>query len=40
MRAAVHPHCVLSASQGIVLYSLDTSLYLLHKRATCFTCRA
>jgi hypothetical protein len=32
---AVHPHCVLSASQDIVFYSLDTAVHLLHK-ATCF----
>jgi hypothetical protein len=33
---AIHPHCVLSASQNIVLYSLDTAVYLLDKTAMCF----
>ena len=36
---AIHPHCVLSASKGIVFYSLDTAVYLLHKTATCFDSR-
>jgi len=33
---AIHPRCVLSASQGIVFYSLDIDVHLLHKTATCF----
>jgi len=33
---AVHPHCVFSASRGMVFYSLDTTVHLLHKTATCF----